>query len=607
MKRKGVRTKLLLFSRKLVKRNIPITLKLLLSYAFILTCMISLSYITFNFYKKDRAAIMVTDMTQLNNQAVSKIDDYFQNLRSLTKLPLFREQTNDSFFTEYDKFNKTRKKSILLESYTNWISYKTVDSNSSTHSVSFYNMKGDSLSYVNGGAFTSSINPVHEAWFKKTLDGFGKTFIIGTHNIPNMAFSNGKPSYVFSVARAIVDLADYKIAGIMLVNIKISYLSDLCKKTVTIPKQRMIIMDDSDNTIYDMKETNISQPIDPSIKAYFSKNTDGTKYARINGIDYLLRYDTSLETGWKIINIIPITELNKGINKIKVSTAVITVLLVLLTFIIILVISRQIVQPLRKLVILMKLVEKGDFDVKIEFTNRDEIGQLAKTFNKMTNRINKLINEVYVDKVKRKELELHMLQYQINPHFLYNTLESIQMMSLINNDEETSKMVFALGKILRYGINQKNEIVTVKEELSNLEDYTMLQKIRFEDIYEININVDSSLYENKMIKLILQPTIENAIYHGLRNRNIGGVINVSGYTEDNTMVFQISDNGIGMDEEMVIRLNEYVNDQNDSFTSIGLKNINKRIKLRYGDDYGIYISSQYGVGSTVKVIFPVEK
>ena len=253
----------------------------------------------------------------------------------------------------------------------------------------------------------------------------------------------------------------------------------------------------------------------------------------------------------------------------------------------------------------MKLVEKGDFDVKIDFTNRDEIGQLAKTFNNMTKRINKLINEVYVDKVKTKELELQMLQYQINPHFLYNTLESIQMMSIINDDEETSKMVYALGKILRYGISKKHEIVTIKEELSNLNDYIMLQKVRFEDIYEININVDSSLNEIKMIKLILQPIVENAIYHGLQNRTSGGVINVLGYIKNSKVIFEISDNGIGMDANLTTRLNEYINDLNDSFNSIGLKNINKRIKLRYGDLYGIYITSEYGNGSIVTVIFPI--
>lgn len=568
--------------------------------------MILLSYITFNYYKKDRESTTVVGLTQLNKQAVSKINEYYQNLNSLTKLPLFREQTNDSFFIEYEKFNQTGEKSILLKNYTDWISYKTNDSNLSTHSVIFFNLKGENLSYVNGGVLTSTFNPVHEAWFKQAVDNLGKSVTIGTFNIPNTAFSYGKPSYVFSTARAIVNSIDLKVVGIMLVNNNISYLSDLCKKTVTMPKQIIIIMGADDHIVYDMDESNITKVIDLSIKKLINTSQDGTKYSTINGINYLLKYDTSVETGWKVINLIPVDELNKSINKMRTSTVVITGLLILFSFIIIMVISRQIVLPLKKLVILMKLVEKGDFDVKIEFTNQDEIGQLAKTFNNMTKRINKLINEVYVDKVKRKELELQMLQYQINPHFLYNTLESIQMMSLINDDEETSKMVYALGKILRYGISKKHEIVTIKEELSNLNDYTMLQKVRFEDIYQINVNVDSSLHELKMIKLILQPIVENAIYHGLQNRTSGGIINIYGHIKGNNMVFEISDNGIGMDTNLTIRINEYVNDLNDSFNSIGLKNINKRIKLRYGDGYGIYITSDYGEGSTVTVIFPIE-
>lgn len=607
MKKRSFRIRYLLLWRKLGKKYISITLKLFLSFGFIFACMILLSYITFNYYRKDRESTTIAGLTQLNQQAVSKINEYYQNLNSLTKLPLFREQPNDAFFTEYAKFNQTGEKSILLKNYTDWISYKTNDSNLSTHSVIFFNLKGENLSYVNGGVLISNFNPVHEPWFKQAIDNLGKSVTIDTFNIPNTAFSYGKPSYVFSTARAIVNSMDYKVVGIMLVNNNISYLSSLCKKTVTMPKQRIIIIGTDDHIVYDMEESNITKTIDPSIKELINTRTNGTKYSKINGINYLLKYDTSTETGWKVINLIPVDELNKSIDKMRISTVIITTLLILLAFIIIMVISRQIVVPLKKLVVLMKLVEKGDFDVKIEFTNQDEIGQLAKTFNNMAKKINKLVNEVYVDTVKRKELELQMLQYQINPHFLYNTLESIQMMSIINDDNETAKMVYALSKILRYGISKKHEIVTVKEELSNLNDYIMLQKVRFEDIYQISVNVDDSLYELKMIKLILQPIVENAIYHGLQNRSSGGVINIVGYVKDSNIVFEISDNGIGMDANLTIRLNEYINDLNDSFHSIGLKNINKRIKLRYGESYGIYISSEYGNGSTVTVIFPIQK
>lgn len=163
----------------------------------------------------------------------------------------------------------------------------------------------------------------------------------------------------------------------------------------------------------------------------------------------------------------------------------------------------------------MKITKKGDFNIKVKVDSKDEIGQLSKTFNIMTERIKSLINEVYVDKINKKGLELQMFQNQINPHFIYNTLESIHMMAEINNDKDTAVIASSLGSIIRYGLSRKNNLVTVKDEIKNIETYILLQKIRVENIESFIVEVDKSLYKHKVIKLILQPIIENTIYHGM--------------------------------------------------------------------------------------------
>jgi two-component system sensor histidine kinase YesM len=252
----------------------------------------------------------------------------------------------------------------------------------------------------------------------------------------------------------------------------------------------------------------------------------------------------------------------------------------------------------------MKLIENGDFNVKIKLRNRNEIGQLARTFNNMTRKVNKLINEVYVDKITQKELEVQMLQNQINPHFLYNTLESIHMMAEINEDEETSTMVRALGRILRYGISKKHEKVTVKQELDNINDYILLQKIRFSNIFDIKVNIDPNLYDFIIIKLIFQPLVENAIYHGLDETLSGGLIEITGEKSDNNLIFMVKDNGKGMDESSVIKMNNNLNDVDNSMSSIGLKNVSRRIKLKYGNDYGLEVSSVLGEYTAVKILLP---
>jgi two-component system sensor histidine kinase YesM len=197
-----------------------------------------------------------------------------------------------------------------------------------------------------------------------------------------------------------------------------------------------------------------------------------------------------------------------------------------------------------------------------------------------------------------------MLQSQINPHFIYNTLESISMMATINDDDTTSDMASALGSILRYGISNYNAEVLVKDEIDNLEQYILLQDIRFNSMYTISIKMDSDIQSLRIIKLILQPIVENAIYHGMKNVRSNGKIEVIGNNEREILNFYVVDNGKGMDTKQTKLLNEYINDQNNCFKSIGLRNVNKRIKLRYGNDYGLFISSNPESGTKVHIKVP---
>jgi two-component system sensor histidine kinase YesM len=168
-------------------------------------------------------------------------------------------------------------------------------------------------------------------------------------------------------------------------------------------------------------------------------------------------------------------------------------------------------------------------------------------------------------------------------------------------------MASYLGSILRYGINKNKNEVTVSEELDNLEKYIYLQDIRFHNVYTIKINVDPNLHIINIIKLILQPVVENAIYHGMKDIRSGGEVVVNGYKMDkNILIFEVVDNGKGMSEKLTKDLNDYINDRNNLFNSIGLRNVNKRIKIRYGEAYGVVIESEPGVGTKVIISLPIE-
>ncbi len=584
--------------------NIPILSKLFIAFGLVFISMISLSLIMFVKYKEDKEISTISVIQQMNIQTIGKIDDYINDIKNATKMPLFKESLENDFIYELSQFNRKNTRSLIFQNLSEQIFHRIFNFNDSVHSVFLFNLKGLSVYKMLGSSLSSEYNPKDEEWFKQSIDNFGRPVVIGTFKIPNAVDYSNKPVFVFSVSRGIVDVNSSNFAGIILLNNKIDVLSNLCKKMIMVPEQRVFIIDSLGKVIYDTVESNITHPIDSRLLDEIEDITNGSKEMNYNGTKILADFRTSDITGWKIVNLIPLSALNENIDQMRNTTVIITGILILVLSIFLFLVSSRIVKPIKKLVLLMKLIENGDFDVKLKFNTRDEVGQLAKTFNRMTHKVKKLINEVYVDKIKQKELEVQMLQNQINPHFLYNSLESIHMMAEINHDKETSKMVRDLGKILRYGISKQNETVTVREELNHLDDYINLQKVRFEDLFTITVNVDEALYEFPIIKLLLQPLIENAIYHGLDSREEGGRIEILGYKTEDLIIFEVADNGTGMEAGQVRKLNDYLNDLKNSFKSIGLKNVHKRIKLRYGNEYGIEVFSKPEEGTKVRVTLP---
>lgn len=216
----------------------------------------------------------------------------------------------------------------------------------------------------------------------------------------------------------------------------------------------------------------------------------------------------------------------------------------------------------------------------------------------------KVTEEVYQKTISEKDLNLQMLRSQINPHFLYNTLDSMRMTALKAGHTHLADMCELLAKILRYGVSNSNNLVTVEEEKKHLQEYISLISLRHSDII-INMNIDPSILQYQMLKLLLQPLVENSVNHGIADDIANGMILVWGYRKEDTLIFTVSDNGSGMDEEQLQLLRDYLDDKNTAFTSIGLKNIKKRIQLYYGEQYNLTIDSRPGQGTSVTLTLPV--
>ena len=255
----------------------------------------------------------------------------------------------------------------------------------------------------------------------------------------------------------------------------------------------------------------------------------------------------------------------------------------------------------------MKKVEAGDFDIQVESKTHDEIGMLIQSFNYMVSRLRQLIMEVYQQKLAQKNAELTALQAQINPHFLYNTLDSINWMLIEKGEWEISDVVVSLGDILKYSLHGEEMLVLFEEELKYIESYLCIQKNRLEDRLTVQIEIDEEAKLCFVPKLILQPIVENAILHGIEKKKEMGRIQIQAIVREGTLEIRVTDDGIGMQPDRLMRFRESIMSDEISGKHIGMRNVHRRIQLHFGEAYGLKIDSEWQKGTTVTILLPVEE
>lgn len=255
---------------------------------------------------------------------------------------------------------------------------------------------------------------------------------------------------------------------------------------------------------------------------------------------------------------------------------------------------------------MMVKVGKGNFNAYSSYESKNEIGILSSHFNMMVEQVQQLIQEVYQEQYLKQRAELKALRMQINPHFLYNTLESINWMARIKGVPEIGKMVKALGDLMRASISG-DDFVLIDEEIRNINNYLTIQKFRYGDRFNVVVDIRDDIRMVKIPKLVLQPIVENAIVHGIENMVGNGEIKIKGAAEEKKVVLEVTDNGAGINEELIpsILSGNYKSKQSEDHTRIGLINVDRRIKIYYGQEYGLSISSTPGAGTCVKINIPL--
>lgn len=297
-------------------------------------------------------------------------------------------------------------------------------------------------------------------------------------------------------------------------------------------------------------------------------------------------------------------ELNGRISTFIFVVILLTGVIVLIAVFISGIVVRSITRPVKELVKATEKIARGEFESHVDVHSNDEIATLSESVNDMARHLQVMVEQIKEDERKMRYAELRLLQEQINPHFLYNTLDTIVWLIETNNPEGAVKMLVSLSEFFRLVLNKGKEAITIRDEEQHIRSYLEIQQVRYHDILDYSIEIDPEVYDYQILKLTLQPLIENSLYHGIKYKRAKGEIKVTGQKDGDNVVLTVEDTGVGMDEETLGRLREEMAHPRQKTTGFGLANVNERIRMNFGPEYGMQIFSEKNKGTRIEVTIP---
>jgi two-component system sensor histidine kinase YesM len=470
-------------------------------------------------------------------------------------------------------------------------------------SILIFGNHGEVIPYNLNIMLNPYVNPNEQSWYKQALEAQGQVVISSSH-VQNII--KDEYNWVVSLSRELRSEDGQEKLGVLLVDLNYSVINDLCNKIRLGKKGYIFILDPNGSIVYHPQQQLIYSNLKSELIEEVLAAGSGSFVTSKGGSSRIYTIKESNNTGWKIVGVAYVDELVTNKKEIQTSIILGGILFLIIAVVLSIVISLHISRPIKLLADSMKMIEKGNFDTQVDVNSSNEIGQLGLRFNRMTAKIKELmIQNIQEQELKRKS-ELKALQAQINPHFLYNTLDSIIWMAEVKKAGEVVLMVSSLAKLFRLSLSKGDEIIPIRNEIEHIKSYLTIQKMRYKDKLDFEIEVEDSILSYKTIKIILQPLVENSIYHGIKNKDRAGLVRITGSRVGDKIVLSVIDNGIGMaPETLEALLQKPVSSEQGS--GMGVNNVNQRIKLYYGEEYGLQYESEPDQGTTVHIWLPMRE
>lgn len=443
-----------------------------------------------------------------------------------------------------------------------------------------------------------------ELWFSRAVKGEGDFFFTG----PRLqTLPSGQTGLVITFSQLISygDMNRATSSAVLSIDLNFNSIRELSEDANLAASGYIYFISNDGEIIYHPNQREIDNGEFQEDLDGVADHVYGTYISQFAGHERLTVIQTVNQTRWRIVGVAMMDEIMDDLGSFQTALLFISAVMIIISIIATTIISKHITRPLRRLESEMRKVETGDFEVSLPQSHSIEVESLSSSFRIMVARIKVLMKRIKATEEIKRQRELDALQAKINPHFLYNTLDSVIWMAETGDNHGVVKMVSALARLFRISIAKGHDVITLSEELSHVQNYLDIQSMRYKDKFTYSITIPRELENAPTIKLIVQPIVENSIYHGIKYLQEEGRIEIKAEAVDDGIKIIISDNGVGMKSETAATiLNPDQENTASSGNGIGLRNIDERIKLSYGEKYGLSIWSEPDEGTTVTILIP---
>ena len=549
-----------------------------------------ISLIIFQRFTNSLNATIIEENSGIVGQLGESVDSYLRNAMKVS----------DSIY-----YNVIKNTDISNDDIKKGMNLIYVNNDNMIDDIALISGKGELIESMPALRLKDNSNVLEKDFFKKSMAESEYINFSMPHIRDLFDRNENSYSWVISLSRAVEVTDEGKATqALLLINLNYMYFEEIFSNVNLGNGGYVYLTNDRGDIIWHPKQNEIYSGRFKEDNKYAATLKDGITVENLRGKNITLNVRTIGYTGWKLVGVTPSAAL--GVDGIKFRFFVLFVadLFLFLLAMINAFISDKISNPIKRLDGSVREIESGNLDVEIVPSGSYEVEHLGKSIKNMLGRIKVLMSDLVAEHNAKRKSEFDTLQSQINPHFLYNTLDIIVWMIENENSDKAVNIVTALAKFFRISLSKGKNIITVKDEVEHVRNYLMIQNMRFKNRFEYSIDVDEKVLSYSSLKLMLQPLVENAIYHGMEFMDGDGEIDVKVFKEDDSLYFKITDNGLGMSEDMVETLlsKDFVSSKKGS--GIGVKNVNERIKLYFGSEYGLKVESEPDEGTKITIHLP---